>query len=425
MHGKISTLLLCAAATLTFVNYTYSGTNEELKLFGDAFNRVQKESVEKPDNAKLIQDAIRGMLEGLDAHSSYISPREYMNGQQDRSGKFGGLGIEVMMENGLVKVVSPIDDMPAAKAGMLAGDLIKEIDGDEVFGMSLDEAVAKMRDKPGTKIKLKVVRGVKTLDVTLTRAIITIHSVIGRVEDDVAVIRIARFDEQTTVGLKKEIPRLSTEIGPKLKGFIVDLRNNPGGLLDEAISVSDAFLVRGEIVSTRGRNPEDVTRWSAEDFIKGDLTNGKPIVVLVNGGSASASEIVAGALQDNKRATILGTRTFGKGSVQMIFPLGKGYGGLKITTARYYTPSGKSIQARGIKPDIEVIQDIPDDLKGKVEDEKGEASLKGHLKISDEEQSGSQAYVPPRVKDKATEKALAILRGTSAHSGLPNQKHVN
>jgi carboxyl-terminal processing protease len=314
-------------------------------------------------------------------------------------------------------VVSPIDDTPASKAGIMANDIITNLDDEAVQGLTLNQAVEKMRGPVNTKIKLKIIRKGQDnpLDVTLVRDNIRVRSVRARVEsDDIAYIRITTFNEQTTEGLKREIAAQTAAIGAdKVKGYIIDLRNNPGGLLEEAVTVSDAFLDRGEIVSTRGRNAEETQRRTAH---QGDLTKGKPVVVLVNGGSASASEIVAGALQDHKRATILGTRSFGKGSVQTIIPLGSGNGALRLTTARYYTPSGKSIQAKGIVPDIEIVQDVPDELKSRT-DTKGEASLRGHLKNDGDEKTGSQSYVPPDAKnDKALKAAADLLHGIKVTS---------
>jgi carboxyl-terminal processing protease len=351
-------------------------------------------------------------LSGLDPHSSYMDAKSFRDMQVQTRGEFGGLGIEVTMEDGLIKVVSPIDDTPASRAGILANDIITQLDDEQVQGLTLNQAVEKMRGPVNTKIKLKVVRkGVDNpLDITLVRDNIRVRSVRSRVEaDDIAYIRITTFNEQTTEGLKKSIADLQSQIGgDKLKGYVIDLRNNPGGLLEEAVTVSDAFLERGEIVSTRGRNPEETQRRTAHP---GDLTKGKPVIVLINGGSASASEIVAGALQDHKRATLVGTRSFGKGSVQTIIPLGSGNGALRLTTARYYTPSGKSIQAKGIVPDIEVLQDVPDELKSR-DGTKGEASLRGHLKNDGDEKTGSQSYVPPDPKDdKALKMADDLLHG--------------
>ena len=398
-------------------------TYRQLNLFGDVFERVRADYVEKPDDQKLIETAINGMLAGLDPHSSYMDPKSFRDMQVQTRGEFGGLGIEVTMEDGLIKVVAPIDDTPAAKAGVMANDIITQLDGEQVQGLTLNQAVEKMRGPVNTKIKLTIMRKGqdKPIDVTITRDIIRVRSVRSQLEgDDVGYIRLTQFNEQTTDGLKKAIADIMAKVSnDKLKGYILDLRNNPGGLLDQAISVSDAFLQKGEIVSTRGRNPEETQRFNARP---GDLTNGKPVIVLINGGSASASEIVAGALQDHKRATVLGTRSFGKGSVQTIIPLGSGNGALRLTTARYFTPSGRSIQAKGIVPDIEVLQDLPDDIKAKTDTStKGEASLRGHLKgDAGKEQTGSQSYVPPDPKnDKALTMAEGLLRGTVANSAFP------
>jgi carboxyl-terminal processing protease len=379
--------------------------------------------VDKPNDSKLVESAISGMLTGLDPHSSYMDAKSFRDMTVQTRGEFGGLGIEVTMEDGLVKVVSPIDDTPAARAGILANDLIVQLDDENVQGLTLNQAVEKMRGPVNTKIKLKVIRkgAEKPLDIVLTRENIRVRPVTARIEqDDIAVIRIKSFNEQTTEGLKREISNMQNQLGDKLKGFIIDLRNNPGGLLEEAVTVSDSFLERGEIVSTRGRNTEETQRRSAKP---GDLTKGKPVMVLVNGGSASASEIVAGALQDHKRATLIGTRSFGKGSVQTIIPLGQGNGALRLTTARYYTPSGKSIQAKGIIPDIEVLQDVPEELKART-DTKGEASLRGHLKAEGDEQTGSQSYVPPDPKDdKALKMAADLLHGVKVNAS--NEKAAN
>jgi carboxyl-terminal processing protease len=395
-------------------------TYRQLNLFGDVFERVRADYVEKPDDAKLIENAINGMLSGLDPHSSYMDAKSYRDMQVQTRGEFGGLGIEVTMEDGLIKVVAPIDDTPAAKAGILANDLITKLDDEQVQGMTLNQAVEKMRGPVNTKIKLTIMRkGVdKPIEVTLTRDIIHVRSVRWHVEgDDVGYIRITQFNEQTTEGLRKAVSEITAKVpDDKLKGYILDLRNNPGGLLDQAISVADAFLDKGEIVSTRGRNPEETQRFNARP---GDLIKHKPLIVLINGGSASASEIVAGALQDHKRATLIGTRSFGKGSVQTIIPLGPGNGALRLTTARYFTPSGRSIQAQGIAPDIEVLQDVPEELKAKT-DSKGEASLRGHLKAEGKELGGSQSYVPtdPK-KDKALIMADDLLRGVQVNSAFP------
>ncbi len=387
-------------------------TYRQLSLFGDVFEKVRTDYVEKPEESKLIETAVNGMLTALDPHSSYMDAKAFRDMQTTTRGEFGGLGIEVTMEDGLIKVVSPIDDTPASKAGLLANDIITQIDEDQVQGLTLNQAVDKMRGPVNSPVKLKISRkeAKEPLDVTLNRDIIKIRPVRSKVEsNDVGYVRLTQFNEQTFDGLKTAIDKLQTDIGnDKLKGYVLDLRNNPGGLLDQAVMVSDAFLDRGEIVSTRGRNPDETQRFSAK---VGDLAKGKPIVVLVNGGAASASEIVAGALQDHKRATIMGTRSFGKGSVQSIIPLG-GQGALRLTTARYYTPSGRSIQAKGIEPDQEILQEVPDELKGK-DETKGEAGLKGHLKQKDvEERGGSSAYIPPDpAKDKQLIAAVDFLHG--------------
>jgi len=399
-------------------------TYRQLNLFGDIFERVRSHYVEKPDDSKLVESAINGMLSGLDPHSSYMDPKSFRDMQVQTRGEFGGLGIEVTMEDGLIKVVAPIDDTPAAKAGIRAGDIITHLDDEAVQGLTLNQAVEKMRGLVNTKINLKVMRkgAEKPLEIAIVRDVIRVRSVRSRAEgDDVGYIRITQFNEQTTDGLKKALSDISNQIGAdKLKGYVLDLRNNPGGLLDQAISVSDAFLERGEIVSTRGRDPEETQRFNAK---AGDLTKSKPIIILINGGSASASEIVAGALQDHKRATLIGTRSFGKGSVQTIIPLGSGNGALRLTTARYFTPSGKSIQAKGIVPDIEVLQDVPDEVKSRPTETKGESSLRGHLKADGEEGGGSQSYVPPEAKDdKALGAALDMLRGIQAKSSVTGQK---
>jgi len=406
-------------------NAASSDTYRQLNRFGDALERVRADYVEAPDDKKLIQSAINGMLTGLDPHSSYMDPKAYQDMQVTTSGKFGGLGIEVAMDNGVLKVISPMDGTPAAKAGILANDQIIALDGQDLTGVSLNNAVQKMRGDVGAPITLTIRRPniPKPFDVKIVRGEITIEAVHGRAEGQTIYVRISSFSENTYDGLKSTIDKYSQQIGPdKVQGVIVDLRNNPGGLLDQAVAVSDAFLNQGEIVSTRGRHSDDSKR---SDARPGDLVNGKPVIVLVNGGSASASEIVAGALQDQRRATILGTRTFGKGSVQTIIPLGSD-GALRLTTARYYTPSGRSIQAQGIAPDIEVVQELPPNLAEQmVAPPEGESSLKGHL-INDLEkngkatQSGSLAYVPPDPKnDKQLNYALELLRGQQVNAAFP------
>jgi carboxyl-terminal processing protease len=435
MIRKTSLILLGAAAGVTvtllatqprmilpasIAKAASADTYRQLNLFGDVFERVRSDYVEKPDDSKLVEQAINGMLNGLDPHSSYMDPKSFRDMQVQTRGEFGGLGIEVTMEDGLVKVVAPIDETPAAKAGVMANDIITKLDDEQVQGLTLNQAVEKMRGPVNTKIKLTIMRKGqdKPIEVSITRDVIRVRSVRSRTEgDDVGYIRITQFNEQTSEGLKKAIADITANNKDKIKGYILDLRNNPGGLLDQAISVSDAFLERGEIVSTRGRNAEETQRYSARP---GDLTSAKPVIVLINGGSASASEIVAGALQDHKRATILGTRSFGKGSVQTIIPLGNNNGALRLTTARYYTPSGRSIQAKGIVPEIEVLQDVPEELKAR-SDTKGEASLRGHLKVQEgQEETGSQSYVPPDQKDdKALHMALDLLRGVKTNPAFP------
>jgi len=351
-----------------------SETYRQLKLFGDVFERVRADYVETVTDEELIQTAIRGMLTSLDPHSSYLDNKSFGDMQVQTKGEFGGLGIEVTMENGFVKVVSPIDETPAARAGVEAGDLISHLDGEAVLGLTLAEAVERMRGLVNTDIKLTIRRGKKEpFDVTLTRAVIKIRSVRSRVEDEIGYLRVTAFNEQTSSGLEKEIRDIKEELGDKLAGYVLDLRNNPGGLLDQAISVSDAFLHQGEIVSTRGRHEDDAQRFNAR---QGDLADGLPIVVLINGGSASASEIVAGALQDHRRAIVMGTKSFGKGSVQTIIPL-PGHGAMRLTTARYFTPSGRSIQAKGIDPDIPVKQARIEDLEAGPS--RSEADLRGAL----------------------------------------------
>jgi carboxyl-terminal processing protease len=435
MMRKTSLILLGAAAgaamTLLVVQprvmigdsakAAVADTYRQLNLFGDVFERVRADYVEKPDDQKLIESAINGMLAGLDPHSSYMDAKSFKDMQVQTRGEFGGLGIEVTMEEGLIKVVTPIDETPAAKAGILANDIITKLDDEQVQGLTLNQAVEKMRGPVNTKIKLTVMRkgSDKPIELSITRDVIRVRAVRSEVQgDDVGYIRMTQFNEQTTEGLKKAIDEIAAKVSDdKLKGYILDLRNNPGGLLDQAISVSDAFLQKGEIVSTRGRNAEETQRFNARP---GDLTKGKPVIVLINGGSASASEIVAGALQDHRRVTVVGTRSFGKGSVQTIIPLGSGNGALRLTTARYFTPSGRSIQAKGISPDIEVLQDVPEDLKAKT-DTKGEASLRGHLKAAEgTEQTGSQSYIPPDQKnDKALIMATDLLRGIKVNSAFP------
>ena len=370
----------------------------------------------------MSKNAINGMLTSLDPHSSFLNAKDADEMRTQTRGEFGGLGIEVTLDRDseLVKVITPIDDTPASRAGVLAGDLISEIDGEPVRGLSLTQAVEKMRGPVGSSIDLTVLRegADAPIDIKITRAIIKVKAVKFRVEEDIGYIRVISFTEKTYSDLENAIEKIEAEVPEdKLKGFVVDLRLNPGGLLDQAINVSDAFLDRGEIVSTRGRNPEETRRYNSRP---GDLTDGKPIVVLVNGGSASASEIVAGALQDHKRATIVGTTSFGKGSVQTIIPLGEN-GALRLTTALYYTPSGKSIQGTGIKPDIVVNQPLPEELQGRIR-QTGESELRGHIQGQEEteEGSGSIAYVPPEAEDdEQLGYALDLIRGVETNPAYP------
>ena len=364
--------VLAAGSTMVSLarSQSASAANSEiyrqLDLFGEVLERVRSDYVEKPEDPKLIEAAINGMLTALDPHSAYLNPKHFRDMQVQTRGEFGGLGIEVTMENGVVKVVSPIEDTPAARAGLMSGDLITHLDKEQILGLTLQEAVEKMRGPVNSPITLTIVRkGVEDpFEVKVVRDVIHINPVKYNAEgDDVGYIRLTTFNEQTTANLQKAIEDLKKQLGPKLKGYVVDLRNNPGGLLDQAISVSDAFLDQGAIVLTRGRNLEETQRSNARP---GDITDGQKIVVLINGGSASASEIVAGALQDHHRATIIGTRSFGKGSVQTIIPLGSN-GALRLTTARYYTPSGRSIQAKGIEPEVVVEEELPEELKKKAD----------------------------------------------------------
>jgi len=422
--------VLAAGSTIVSLarSQSASAANSEiyrqLDLFGEVLERVRSDYVEKPEDPKLIEAAINGMLTALDPHSAYLNPKHFRDMQVQTRGEFGGLGIEVTMENGVVKVVAPIDDTPASRAGLMSGDLITHLDKEQILGLTLQEAVEKMRGPVNSPITLTIVRkGTEDpFEVKVVRDVIHINPVKYNAEgDDVGYIRLTTFNEQTTANLQKAIEDLKKQLGPKLKGYIVDLRNNPGGLLDQAISVSDAFLDQGAIVLTRGRNLEETQRSNARP---GDMTDGQKMVVLINGGSASASEIVAGALQDHHRATIIGTRSFGKGSVQTIIPLGSN-GALRLTTARYYTPSGRSIQAKGIEPEVVVEEELPDELKQKAEVQgtRGEANLRGHLKgdeeddgegvaESEEETSGSSSYVPTeKEKDTQLNFALDLLRG--------------
>ncbi|MGB2486675.1 MAG: S41 family peptidase [Candidatus Puniceispirillaceae bacterium] len=398
-------------------------TYRQLTLFGDVFQRVRANYVESTTDKELIEAAINGMLTSLDPHSTYLPDDNFKKVQQQTTGKFGGLGIEVTMEDGFLKVVSPIDDTPAFDAGLQPEDLILSVDGNSIVGVTLSEAVEKLRGPIGSKVEITVQRAEEEpFDVTLIRDEIKIRSVRSRLYDDIGYIRLTTFSEQTTPGLKKAVKDLTEEAGGSLTGIVLDLRNNPGGLLSEAIKVSDAFLERGEIVSTRGRDNSDMQHAYAQP---GDITDGLPVVVLINSGSASASEIVAGALKDHRRAILMGTRSFGKGSVQTIMPM-PGHGAIRLTTARYYTPSGVSIQAKGIAPDIEValarIEKLnqgpirEEDLRGAL-DGKGEAS-------EDPEQTGEtgeqpeEAEIDPSEIDFQLARALDLLRGLTIFKDL-------
>lgn len=402
----------------------------DLNLFGEIFDRIRAEYVDPPDEQELIRAAIQGMLTSLDPHSGYLPPADYDDMREDTSGEFGGLGIEVTMEEGIVKVVSPIDDTPAAKAGILANDLIIAIDDVSVQGMVLDDAVAKMRGPLGTTVKITVAReGVdKPLDFELTRATIAMRAVRWTMEGgetegegDVAVLRLARFSEQAFVGIEKAIKDIyAARDGVAPKGIILDLRNNPGGLVDQSVYVADAFLKQGAVVLTRGRIPEESARYDAQpDPLDAQLAD-VPLVVLINGGSASASEIVAGALQDHKRATLIGTRSFGKGSVQSIISLGPD-GAMRLTTARYYTPNNRSIQALGITPDIEIKQVVPEEFQGR-DEIIGEAGLAGHITIEGQEETsvGSSVYVPvDKAEDTQLQYAIRLIDGKETNEAFP------
>ena len=413
------------AAAFTFIGFvawpavgsaqqTGSETYRQLELFGDVFERVREDYVEEVSDEELIEAAIQGMLASLDPHSTYLNAKSFRDMQVQTRGEFGGLGIEVTMEGGYVKVVSPIDDTPAYRAGVEAGDLITALDGEPVLGLTLSQAVEKMRGKIGTSLKLTILRkGVEPFDVEIVRDRIKIQSVRHRIEGNVGYVRITSFNEQTDTGLAKAVKAIQDELGNKLIGYVIDLRNNPGGLLDQAVAVSNAFLTRGEVVSTRGRREESAQRFNAT---KGDITDGLPLVVLINGGSASASEIVAGALQDHRRAILMGTKTFGKGSVQTIIPLGRD-GAMKLTTQRYYTPSGRSIQATGIDPDIEVEQAklekvdngrqrFERDLRGSLENENGNGDEKAAEEGEEE-----------KPQDYQLTRALGLLQGLAIYRG--------
>ena len=412
----VAVALFSLRQDLGAANPNSAETYKQLNLFGEVFERVRAEYVDDITDNSLVESAINGMLTSLDPHSNYLNTKNFNDMKVQTRGEFGGLGIEVSMENGLVKVVSPIDDTPAARAGLKPGDLITHLDGEPVQGMTLPEAVEKMRGPVSSEIKLTIRReGRDPFDVKLTRATIKIQSVRSHLEgENIGYIRVTTFNEQTDTGLNNAMKNLKQQAGNKIVGVVLDLRNNPGGLLDQAVSVSDAFLEKGEIVSTRGRRGEDAQRYNAR---AGDIAGGLPMVVLINGGSASASEIVAGALQDHHRAILLGTRSFGKGSVQTIIPL-PGHGAMRLTTARYYTPSGRSIQAKGIDPDI-----VVDAAKIEKTAEKGDAktATAADLKRDDAEGGAEQSSVDPSIMgtpaDYQLTRAVDMLRGIALFNG--------
>ena len=401
---------------------------QALDRFGQAFAVVRARYVEAPDDRLMVENALNGMISSLDPHSSYFDPKTYADMQVKTEGQYGGLGLVISADNGAIKVVSPMDDTPASKAGIKAGDIILAVDGKGLQGLSLDKVQELLRGAAGTKVTLTLMRGGddKSFEVKLERAAIEVEAVKSHREGDVGYIRIPAFNEHTSDGLEAAVRSLKKQIGPKLKGYIVDLRDNGGGVLDQAIAVSDDFLDSGEIVSTRGRNPQDTERWDAKP---GDIADGKPVIVLINGGTASASEIVAGALRDHKRAITLGITSFGKGSVQTIIPLNGGEdGALHLTTARYYTPSGGSIQATGIAPDIAVADgDEASDLP-KVE-EPSEADLPHHLVAEDESKRSSVAPIRPppgsKIADFQLSYALDVMNGKIKSDSFVRIAHAN
>lgn len=430
LGGTVAGALISAQVAPLLAQETTKSSSvyEQLDLFGDIFERIRSDYVEPVDDKKLIEAAINGMLSSLDPHSSYLPPDDYADMKVQTRGSFGGLGIEVTQENGAVKVVSPMDGTPAAAAGIQTGDFITAVDGESLMGLSLDQAVDKMRGPVGSEITVTIVRDgqQEPFDVTMTRDTIKLTAVKGRLEGKTVVLRITTFNDQTFPNLQDSLKKAVDDAGgmDKVDGIVIDLRNNPGGLLTQAIAVSDAFLDKGEIVSTRGRKPEDSERFNATP---GDLAQGKPIVVLINGGSASASEIVTGALQDHHRAIVVGTKSFGKGSVQTVMPI-KGEGAMRLTTARYYTPSGRSIQSLGIAPDIVVPQPAaqPENPDAQAEDQqktRSEADLRGVLsndsmtedekKQAEEERAKAEEAAKLRLEDYQLAYAIDILKGLS------------
>ena len=413
--GMLVAGVLAVPALTTAESRNKDDVYRQLGLFGDIFQRVRESYVDEVDDKKLIESAINGMLTSLDPHSSYLNSDNFSDMQVQTKGKFGGLGIEITMENGLVKIVSPIDETPAARAGLQPEDLIVAVDKQPIMGMTLSDAVDLLRGEVGSSVTVTVKRGAKEpFDISLTRDTIKIRSVRAKVFGEIGYLRITTFSEQTSPGLNKEVEKMFTEHGDRLKGFVLDLRNNPGGLLNQAIEVSDAFLDRGEIVSTRGREDQDISRAFARE---GDIARGLPIVVLINSGSASASEIVAGALKDHQRAVLMGTRSFGKGSVQSVIPV-SGRSAMRLTTARYYTPAGISIQAKGITPDVEVELARIETLDGGT---MREENLRGALDKSTT--NGTKGATTKDGKDTATAdqseidyqlaRALDLIRGVT------------
>jgi carboxyl-terminal processing protease len=434
MGGTLAGALITTTVAGPLIAETAGKTSsvyEQLDLFGDVFERIRSQYVEAPDSQKLIEASINGMLTSLDPHSSYMNAQDFADMQVQTKGEFGGLGIEVTQEEGYIKVVSPIDGTPADKAGMQTGDIITQVNNQTVLGLTMDQAVDMMRGPIGSEVVITVVReGVADpFDVSIIRDTIKVAAVRGRLEGETVVLRISSFTDQTFSGLQDELKKAVETAGgmDKVNGFVIDLRNNPGGLLNQAIQVSDAFLDEGEVVSTRGRSPQDNERFNAT---QGDLADGKPVVVLINGGSASASEIVAGALQDHRRAIVVGTKSFGKGSVQTIIPV-RGNGAMRLTTARYYTPSGRSIQALGVMPDIVVNQPAVDPEATGTEEaaaedtnNRSEADLRGILsndsmtederKQLEEERARTEEAAKLRDDDYQMAYAIDILRGLAA-----------
>ncbi len=397
-------------------------TYKQLNLFGDVFQRVQEQYVEEVTDKKLIEAAISGMLQSLDPHSSYLNPESFKDMQVKTKGKFGGLGIEITMEDGVVKVVSPIDDTPAANAGMKSGDLIIGINGESIRGLSINDAVSQLRGPVGSKVVITVVRDKKDpFEIEIIRDVIKIRSVRHYIIKNIGYVRLTTFSDTTTSGLENSIKKIKSELADKFQGLILDLRNNPGGLLNQSISVTDSFLNQGEIVSTQGRKEDDTSRIFAK---KGDIIDGKPLIVLINSGSASASEIVAGALKDHSRAIIVGTRSFGKGSVQSIIPLA-GNGAMRLTTARYYTPSGISIQAKGIEPDI-IVKAGTTELKKETVNNRREENLRGALdkkeKSTEKNNSDKKELTPVEklLQDNQISRAVDLITGINLFSN--NQK---